>query len=384
MKKLISIVLLCSACLDPYLPPASSTNLDALVVDGLIDVNGTASVILSRSIPLDGKNPPEKETGAVVTIESSDGEKLLLNEDAAGSYSLNGITVDRNSKYTLHIVTAEDKDYRSDPVSIHNTPPVDSIYWTVSASGKLDIRADSHNTDPNSTGYYLLNAIETYEYHADINAHFKFVNRQPVERLPEEEVYYCYSNERTPNVIASTKGLTEDRLSGVKITTIERSSPKISMRYSILVKQFAIGDDEFNYQKLLQASTEQQASLYAQIPGRVTGNVHSTKDPDEYVLGYFSGRNVKELRYFIDFFDLPSGFYQRPVSYCQAEPTCFLPGLNLPQPGGCVDPFALSESVGIVTVVKDGAGNPTSYIFATAECTDCTLKGGTTIKPPFW
>ncbi|MEJ0031023.1 MAG: DUF4249 domain-containing protein [Bacteroidota bacterium] len=235
-----------------------------MVVDGHIDADGTASVILSRSIPLDGKRDPPGETGADVTIESSGGEIFSLHEKAVGSYSASGLVVDRTSTYTLHIVTS-DNEYRSTPMQIYPTPPIDSIYWTVSGADRLEIRTDSHNTDPNSTGYYLLNAIETYQYHAPVYAHWHMVNHVVTPR--DVDVYTCYLDERTPNVITSTKGLREDRLTGIRVSVIERSSPKISVRYSILVRQMAVSQEEYTYQRLLVASTEQQASLFAQVPG---------------------------------------------------------------------------------------------------------------------
>ncbi|MEJ0031020.1 MAG: DUF4249 domain-containing protein [Bacteroidota bacterium] len=293
-------------CLDPYAPPASSGNLNALVIDGYIDANGTASVLLSRSIPLNGKDAPPFESEAVVTIESSNGDVFSLHEDKDGSYSASGLSVDKSSTYTLHIVTIDEKDYRSDPMKVYSTPPIDSVYWTINGAERLEIRADSHNDDPNGARYYLFNAIETYEYHAEVFCHFKLVNHFPVERLPEEEVFVCYKDERTLNVLASSKGLKDNRITGARVCTIDRKSPKLAVpRYSILVRQIAISDEEYNYQRLLLASTEQQGSLFAQIPGTIPSNMHSTKDPDEYVLGYFRAQEVKELRYFIDTYTHP-------------------------------------------------------------------------------
>ncbi|MEJ0031021.1 MAG: DUF4249 domain-containing protein [Bacteroidota bacterium] len=208
MKRLFTTpsILFCAGCLDAYAPPASSGNLDALVIDGYIDANGTASVLLSRSIPLNAKDAPPFESEAVVTIESSKGETFSLHEDKDGSYSASSLSVDKAATYTLHITTIDENEYQSDPMKIYSTPPIDSVYWTINGAEHLEIRADSHNDDPDNPGYYLFNAIETYEDHAAVFAHFKLVNHMPVERLPEEEVFVCYKDERTPNVLASTKG----------------------------------------------------------------------------------------------------------------------------------------------------------------------------------
>jgi hypothetical protein len=380
----IAFILICAGCLDPYAPPASSGNLNALVVDGFIDANGTASVTLSRSIPLDGKDAPPFEFEAVVTIESSNGDTFSLQEDKDGVYSASALVVDKTATYTLHIVTIDENEYQSDPMKIYSTPAIDSVYWTINGAERLEIRADSHNDDPENTGYYLLNAIETYEYHAAVFCHFKLINHVAYERLPEEEVFVCYRDERTPNVLASTKGLRNNRVTGVKVSVIDRKSPKISVpRYSILVRQIAIGEEEYTYQRLLIASTEQQGSLFAQIPGRIPSNMHSIKDPNEYVLGYFRAQEVKELRYFIDTYThpIPGDFYQKVYELgCQPEATCFYSDPSAPTSGGCVPPEAVSDAAGIVSATPGQPG----FVFVPPGCGDCRSKGGTTTKPSYW
>jgi hypothetical protein len=122
--------------------------------------------------------------------------------------------------------------------------------------------------------------------------------------------------------------------------------------------------------------------LFSQIPGTVIGNVHSITDPGEYVLGYFRAQEVHELRYFIDAdrHPLPPGFYTKIIPLCQPEAPCGALGSG----GGCVDASALSDAAGIVGITLDANFNPVIATFASAECTDCTLKGGVTKKPPFW
>ena len=383
MRKLLILIFLCSGCLDPFAPPASKRNLNALVVDASIIANGSASVKLSRSIPLDGKEAPPKESSATVTIEKSGGETFLLREDDPGNYSANGLAVDKTSTYTLHITTSDNSDYRSDAMKIYSTPPIDSIYYTIDPARGLEIRIDSHNADPDSPGYYLVNGIETYEYHSAVYAHFGLKDHIPFERTPEQDVFVCYKDERTSNVAASTKALKENRLTGTRVSIIGRTSPKISVRYSILVKLKAISEEEYTYQRLLLLTTEQQGSLFAQIPGAVVGNMHSTDDPDETVLGYFSAQDVQESRYFIKTeTQLPEGFYIRQgQGNCQPEPTCAFPS---GYKGACVEASAISDQAGIVAVARDLADNVIGYLWVYGECSDCTTKGGTTKKPSFW
>jgi hypothetical protein len=388
MRKFIAIVFSCLGCLEPYAPPPSTQNLNALVVDGYIDANGTASVKLSRTIPLDGIDAPPIESGAAITIESSEGGIFSLHEDKPGNYSASGLSVTNTSTYSLHIVTSGKDEYRSDPMKMYPTPPIDSVYFTIDPAKGLEIRVDSHNDDPNSQRYYLFNGIETYEYHAAVYARYGLKNHVVYERTPEEQVFACYLDERTANVATSTHGLKEDRLTGIRLSIITRASPKISVRYSILVKEKAISQEEYTYQRLLLMTTEQQGSLFSQIPGAVVGNVHSTTNNDETVVGYFSAQQIQERRYFIDTrLDLPDGFYIKQFqANCQPEPTCGFPVSDqlAGSLGGCVYPTALSDGVGIVAYDMSQTTGFTTYMWTFGECSDCTLKGGTTTKPPFW
>jgi len=187
------------------------------------------------------------------------------------------------------------------------------------------------------------------------------------------------------NVVASTRGLKSDRLTGIRLSIIERTSPKISARYSILAKVKAISQEEYTYQRLLLLTTEQQGSLFAQIPGQVVGNVHPVTNSNETVVGYFSAQETKTLRYFINpVTELPEGFYIKQIPFgCQPEPSCGFPAANPADLNGCVYPSAISDAAGIVAYAENG-GVPYAYIWVYGECSDCTMKGGTTKKPSFW
>ncbi|MEJ0031025.1 MAG: DUF4249 family protein [Bacteroidota bacterium] len=190
---------------------------------------------------------------------------------------------------------------------------------------------------PNTTHYYLTNGIETYEYHAAVHSGYKLVDKVAVGRTPEEEIYACYRKLITPNVLHTTKGLKDGIMSGIRLSVIERTSPKISVRYSILVQQRTVSEDEFTYQRQLQASSEQQGSLFASTPGALLSNVRPITDPNEYVLGYFRGQEVKTFRYFIGTYsasdhEIPRDFKQpQPDTHCFPETTCLFNQLQVDQ-----------------------------------------------------
>ncbi len=382
--KFIAVSLfLCNSCLEPYSPDINPDSIDALVVDGHIDASGDGTILLSRAIPLYTFADSPKETGATVTIRSSQGESFNLAEIKPGTYNATGLPVNHSSIYTLYIKTSKGKEYESNTVRIHPTPDVDEIFFAVSASGnEIEFLTDSKDENPDATGYYAFECIETYEYTAQYFSRFKRVNGVPVLRHKGEFVDTCWHELPVPITLASTKRLSENRISRHKLTSIDKYSRKISRRYSILVRQRSISEEEFNFRTQLEKTNNQQGGLFAEIPGSVVGNIHSMSDPDEVVLGYFRGEEVKEKRYFTGRGSFPDSFQvDLPPEQCDLEATC---PTNMPVngPNQCIDVSLLSDSKIIIT--SNEVRNSTIYIFSSTECGDCTKKGGKNVPPPYW
>ena len=383
LKYIAVCLFVCVGCVEPYTPHIDPVSLNALVVDGHIDASGNGTVKLSRALPLYSVANSPKEAGAIVTIESSNGEILSLPETAAGTYNADNLPIDKESSYVLHIHTADGKDYESDTVQIYPTPAVDKIYFTVSPSGDdVELRTDSQDNDPNATGYYAWECIETYEYRSQFFSRFKRVGGVPMLRKHNEFVDTCWLELPIPLTLTSTKKLNQNIISGHKLTTINKFSPKISRRYSILVRQRAISEQEYNYRIQLSKTTDGQESIFAVIPGPVVSNVHSTTDVHEIVLGYFRGQDIKEQRFFLGRGILPESLrVPLPPETCDLETTC---PTNTPStgPNTCIDIELLSESKIVITSFE--FRNSTVYVFSTNECGDCRVKGGKTTKPVYW
>jgi hypothetical protein len=353
------------------------------VVDGHLDAAGSAIVKLTRALPLTSYADAPIERGATITITSSTGKTFNLPETGDGVYSAEKLSVDKVQTYILHIHTTDGKDYESDVIQIHPTPPIDNVYHTFSTSGEdLEIRTDSHDTNPNSSGYYIWESVETYMYHSTYFSRYKKENGLPVLRTKLEFIDTCWREANLPFTTLSTNRLSDNIISGKILTTINKHSPRISMRYSILVRQRSISEQEYNYRVQLEKTTNEQGSIFAEIPGPVVSNVHSLDNPDEYVLGYFSGQEIKERRIFIGHKDLPLSFQADPFPEdCGLEGTC--PDRALPMgPNQCIDVQLLSDSKIIISSYE--FQNSIIYLFAPVECGDCRKKGGVTRMPDFW
>lgn len=382
--KYIAVCLFVAGCVEPYSPALDPVSLNALVVDGSIDAQGNSTITLSRAVPLTSHANNPKESGADVSITSSTGETFSLSEISTGVYTAGDLPVNKQSSYVLHIRTAEGAEYESDEVQIHPTPSVGKIYFTVSQTGDdIELRTDSEDLTADATGYYAWECIETYEYRAQYFSRFKRVGDGfPELRHPGEFVDTCWLEQPIPITLESTKRLTQNTISRHKLTTINKFSPKISRRYSILVRQRAISEQEYNYRQRLEKSIDGQGSIFAEIPGAVVSNVHSTADPGEIVLGYFRGQEVKEQRFFLARGAIPEELQVELIpEKCDLESTC---PVDAPPngPNTCIDIALLSESKIIITSFE--FQNNVVYVFSTNECGDCRAKGGKNVPPPYW
>lgn len=380
MRKIISIIFLLASCVEPYYPAEINLNLGPLVVDGYIDLDGSASVKLSRGTSLSAGDSLATVVGAAVTIESSGGETFQLHEDQAGTYTAANLAVSKTSTYALHVVT-ENNDYRSDNVPIYSTPPIDSVYWKINGSNQLEIMLDSHDDNPDGSGLYLANGIETYEYHADLLSNFKFIGKHAIARSPDEYIDVCWRDVIHPSVLVNTNTLKKTVMSGLILSAIEPNSPKLLVRYSILARLRSVSQEEYDFQRKLIVN-ENTGTLFSPIPGTVLGNVQSTKDPGEDVLGYFRGQQMRELRYFIDdsTHPIPAEFKVAPATTCTTQETC---RFDLTSVSLCVRRKELGDDTIITDVVLQG-DNVVAYIFTTPDCGDCRRQGGTTTRPPYW
>jgi len=116
------------SCRKPYDPPAISTPNSYLVVEGVINSGNDSTVIkISRTVKLDSSTTINSVLGAMVSVESSQGNTFPLTDTRAnGKYSLAPLSLSPSQKYRLRITIGRDV-YLSDFTNIKPTPPIDSV-----------------------------------------------------------------------------------------------------------------------------------------------------------------------------------------------------------------------------------------------------------------
>ncbi|MBS1577935.1 MAG: DUF4249 domain-containing protein [Bacteroidetes bacterium] len=377
-----SLVFFLSGCKEKYIPPVIDSNLNYLVVDGSL-MNGPDSTIirLGRTKKLDELPVTIKEQNAQMAVEDADGNVLYyFQEINNGTYAVPGMTLDANKKYKLRISTTNGKQYLSDEIIVKESPPIDSVSWRLKEDG-VTINVNTHDPSGN-TKYYQWQYAETYDYFAgnyslikyDPSASSTDFNQMFPLRSGDELVYHCWRTVLSSQIlIGSSLNLTEDRINMAPVRFIPKTSVEINATYSILVKQYALTKEAFEYLENIKKISEQTGSLFDAQPSQLPGNIRCVSNPEEPVIGYVIASSMQQKRIFITNNEVfPWGYFE----YCPPKQT-------IPLILDSIKYYFDGLSPRLVPIEKT---TPlfTGIIAALPSCTDCTTKGGTNVKPDFW
>ncbi|MBS1523571.1 MAG: DUF4249 domain-containing protein [Bacteroidetes bacterium] len=385
------LLLLFGSCKKPYTPAVITSGTNYLVVEGSINTGADSTIIhLTHTIPLSSPSgtvsPPE--LNATVTVESDANATYPLSEIGNGYYASAGLNLSSANKYKLKIITTGNKIYESDFVPVKNSPPIDSVSYQVETTD-LRINVSTHDAS-NNTRYYRWDYDETWIIHSKYDSQLKLIT-YPVDsivlRPASEQIYTCWQSQVSSDIVlGSTAKITNDILTNYPVTVIPSTSEKLAERYSILVKQYAMTPDAFNYYQELRKNTESLGTIFDPQPSSLTGNIHCTTNPSEQVIGYITAGSVSKVRIFVDARNLPANanwIPSQPQFDCDFEETVYNP-----DPLG-VHPYSVKEYLytGILIPIQPlqlpGAAHPIGYTGASPICVDCTLRGVN--KPPaFW
>ena len=366
---LTSFLFLLNNCISKFLPEANEDK-ELLVVEGLItDQPGINTVKLSRSLPPGVRNTANPVTGCSVQISDNFGNKYSLNETEAGTYITDSSIFQGiiGRSYILHIILINASGihhYESFPMEMKPVPPIDSIYYekvTINPGDKWNQAQEGcqvylNTHDPtNQCKYYRWEYTETWK----IVLPYSVPNK----------VCWVSANSDLIN-IKNTSVIYEDRIDRFPLSFISNATDRLSVKYSMLVNQYSLNEDEYLYWEKLQNITQQVGGLYDIVPAAIPSNVYSLDDPNEKVLGYFSVSASSSKRTFIKdhFYGLANPYT---AEACGAD-TVYggepIPNLNIS-----------------IWIIADHQMPPPPYKVTTYDrgCADCTVRG-TNIEPDFW
>ncbi|MBB3054379.1 DUF4249 domain-containing protein [Mucilaginibacter gotjawali] len=355
-----------------------------LVVNGNIAVGDSTTISLSRTVNLSGKVNSNPELNAKVSIEGSQGGNYSLTASKNGNYVSAALNLSSSQTYRLKIVTADGKQYASDFVPVKNSPPIDTINYAIQSNG-IQVKVNTH--DPaNNTHYYRWEYTETYIIHSMYYSNYMEVNHDTTAIRPaDKQIYQCWVSDTSSTIVlGSSAKLAQDIISEQPVIAIPSSAEKLHIRYSIMLKQYALTTDAFNYFTLLKKNTEQLGSIFDAQPSELSGNIHCLSNPAEPVIGYVTVGAVAKQRIFIDNKDLPAWTPDLPGKNCQLDTLRYvflIPKSSPPQLIYYVKEYIYTDAeipIDIVGSYPDGG-----FTAAFPYCVDCTLRGVN--KPPsFW
>lgn len=369
----LAMTVMMAGCVESFDLPVHNGDVNFLVIDGFLNTaNGEVNVSLLRATKLtEPTSPPEEH--ATVTLEDSDGNSYPLAGLGSGNYKRTETSLDLEKQYRIYVKTSDGNEYRSLFSTPRRTPEITEVGWHEESNG-LQITVDTEDATGN-TRYYRWTFEETWEYRSVYTSNWILVEGEPEYRRPDEQVNICYQTLPSDQIFTtSTTGFTTDRVDNFELVFLPKGTEKLWHTYSILVKQYAISREAYEYFEKLKKTSQDLGGLFDPQPSKVTGNISNIADPSEVVLGYFDAGEANEKRLFVNFRDLPDNLREaNQTRSCYAD-TVDLE--NLPQ-------FASTSSNLLLDQITEGL-MVVGYSFTTKGCADCRTRGGVTSKPTFW
>jgi hypothetical protein len=355
------IFLVINGCISKFVPEVSAEK-QLLVVQGLLtDQSEPDTIKLSKSLPLGIISDAIPASGYSVAITDDLGSNATLSEIKPGVYvTPQGFRGAVGRIYTLHIAK-NNIHYESWPTEMTPVPPIDSVYYEKTVieaayenfSGVDGCQIYLNTHDPaNECRFFRWDFMETWVLRLLF----------PVENMT------CWVSEKSHKInIKNTTPLGVSRIDRYPIQYITNETDRLKMKYSILVNQYSLTEDEYIYWEKIQNIAVQVGGLYDMIPATIPGNLQCIEIPDEQVLGYFSVSAKSSKRIFIKA-EFEGIINQYPN--CPSDTTNY------------VDPPGLGTSVWILDD-EPYTIPPYKILTKIKGCADCTTRG-TTVKPDYW
>ena len=378
--KNISLILLLavvSSCIKPYDPKINSNIAKKYVVIGRVtDHEGWQRVKISLSSPIDNPEDIPVE-GCQVEIHDDLGNVFTMEDYGSGSYLvwMDQQYLNPGTSYYVVIHAPDGSELTSTPDRMQEVPPVDSVYYELvdvptndpavynrGMQFYLDLNGEGYNCR-----YYKWEIAETWEYHSAHALEYYYDGNFHHVYPPDSSNYTCWLSGVFPKLFTlSTESFSANSVQKFPLHFIDGSTSRLSVLYSILVKQYALSEEAYNYWDQMRVNSEQQGGLYEKQPLAIKGNIVNVTHPDRDVLGFFYAVSESDKRY----------FYKD------------IPGLELDYYDYCSDDTL--GRMGFAEFVP--SDYPVYYYYnehhfiriLSHECVNCRSRGGTTVKPDFW
>jgi len=364
------LLLIVDSCIEPFSPPEVNSDENYLVIDGFLNVSGTDStrIELRRTQNVNANAMPTIETGAQLAVEEEHGETMPLTETGQAIYTMPPRQYNRAGKFRLRIKTKDGQEYLSEFVGVSITPAIDSVTYKVDPVLNAAVFYVNTHDAQNKTQFYRWKFEETWEYEAAYYSALMVRNDSVVTR--SENINKCWGKLKSGSILlGNTVKLSSDVIKDLPLNRVPISTNKLFIKYSILVRQYGLSRQAFEYWTDLAKTTQGTGSLFDVLPSQITGNIRNVANPRLLAFGYFSASTEETRRFTVS----PRlGTFPR----CTEPDT--IPIRCSPRDG---DECALNTAKLLLTYWGPRSD---SVLVAAHSCADCRLQGGTTERPSFW
>jgi hypothetical protein len=302
-----------ASCIDPYIPNLKNFK-SMLVVEGLITNENSSNKIKLCRTTIRKDSVPEMITDADVYITDGDGIKTHLQNCDDGYYKTDSTSFAGviGQKYTLQILTSDGKEYKSEECSMIPVAGIDTIYYEKSQeiSGNpgqefTGIKIFLNSTDATGMNQYFRWTFEevwkfilpfppeyTYAY---INDTTFYIESVPAIRN------VCWNKNKSGEIL--TNSILSGGVNYINKQRIQFIAPvksnRLTLQYSILVKQYSVSKKEYDFWNNLKKASEAGGDIFGSQPYTVISNIHNVIDAGEMVLGYFEVSALRQKRIYI-------------------------------------------------------------------------------------
>jgi hypothetical protein len=366
------VVVSAVSCKERYYPDIVESGDSYLVVEGVLNAGQGATVIrLSRTAKLyaSGFDPV---LNAIVSVEGKDNSIQFLASSGNGNYQSPGLNLVINNEYRLRIKINNGKEYLSDYVIARNTPIIDSIGWRQNGDG-VKLYVNTHDASEN-THYYRWDYDETWEIRSYYYSEFIYAPPIVRERTPAENVSVCWKYDYSSAIlIGSSARLQSDVIFEAPLLNIPTNNEKLAVRYSLLVRQYAIDKKGYEFYELMKKNTEQIGTVFDPQPSEVKGNIQCLSDPAEPVIGYVNASTISEKRIFVSRADLGDWHFAQDC-----------PSVDIKNHPDSIYQAYVLEHLSPYAAVYSLSGAISAYSSSSKPCVECTARGGNLTRPSYW
>lgn len=377
---LFILIILASSCIESFVPETSEYE-NVLFIEALItnDPLIPPQVIISTTLPVTSQDsePVPRSTvmisGAGIVVSCDDGTNHDFIESSNGRYVPADPTfIGETDKSYMITINYDNQTFESEYEILMASPEIDSLTSEIIQKKETEdgdviygrrFYASTHDNESDISYYrWLLDA--SYAYNVPFNSTHRWIDRR-VEMFENNDLLDCFAFKEIYGIyVSSTEGLNENKIIEAPLNFESQYGDELSLQYSLHAKQLNISTSAYNFWADLSKLIYETGGLYETQPFRLNGNIECVSDSKLKVIGIFEVAGVSEAR---EFFYRPAG-----IDIIRMPCDLALVGTEDLPWGDLEDGAFLYED------------SPGSFYTAHSGCFDCTVRGGTTEKPPFW